>query len=102
MLASVSELCSGILVVSEPIQEDPVAEIKVDELAGEVAKVLRDALYISVGLGVLAVQKVQEQRRELAKRFEAQLDTGRDQMASFRSNVEQQLKYLMGRTKTAA
>jgi hypothetical protein len=36
----------------------------------DVTKVLKDALYVSVGLGVLAFQRAQVQRQELRKRIE--------------------------------
>lgn len=36
-------------------------------------KVLKDALYVSVGLGLMAFQKAQVQRQELQKAVEARL-----------------------------
>ena len=36
-------------------------------------KVLKDALYVTVGLGVIAVQKAQVQRVELQKQLEQRL-----------------------------
>lgn len=41
-----------------------------DKPIDDVTKVLKDALYVSVGLGVLAFQRAQVQRQELRKRFE--------------------------------
>ena len=39
----------------------------------DVTKVLQDALYVSVGLGVIAVQKAQVRRQELQKALEQRL-----------------------------
>jgi len=39
----------------------------------DATKVLKDALYVSVGLGVIALQKAQVQRQELQKALEARL-----------------------------
>jgi ElaB/YqjD/DUF883 family membrane-anchored ribosome-binding protein len=43
----------------------------------DVTKVLKDALYVSVGLGVIAFQKAQVQRQELKKTFESQVSGAR-------------------------
>ena len=39
----------------------------------DATKVLKDALYVSVGLGVIAFQKAQVQRNELQKALEGRL-----------------------------
>jgi hypothetical protein len=39
----------------------------------DATKVLKDALYVSVGLGVIAFQKAQVQRQELQKALEERL-----------------------------
>ena len=39
----------------------------------DATKVLKDALYVSVGLGVIAFQKAQVQRNELQKALEERL-----------------------------
>lgn len=43
----------------------------------DVTKVLKDAVYVSVGLGVIAFQKVQVQRQELKKALDTQLSGAR-------------------------
>jgi hypothetical protein len=40
----------------------------------KVAKLAKDALYVTVGAGVLTAQRVAVQRRELAKKLDGQLD----------------------------
>jgi hypothetical protein len=41
----------------------------VPDLLGPAFRLAREALYVSVGAGVLAFQRVQVQRRELEQRF---------------------------------
>jgi hypothetical protein len=67
-------------------------EIKFDEIAAEVTKVLKDVVYISVGFGVLAFQKVQVQRTELQKRLGSNLDNGKLEWEKAGKNLETQLK----------
>jgi hypothetical protein len=55
-------------------------------LADDVTKVLKDALYVSVGLGVIAFQKAQVQRQELNK-----------SLRESRQQLESQLKAIVGR-----
>jgi hypothetical protein len=45
-------------------------ESKLDDLS----RSAKDAFYVTVGLGVIAMQKAQVQRRELEKRLKAQAD----------------------------
>jgi hypothetical protein len=45
-------------------------ERKLDDLS----KSVKDAFYVTVGLGVIAMQKAQVQRHELEKRLKAQAD----------------------------
>jgi hypothetical protein len=44
----------------------------------DVTKLLKDALYVTVGLGVIAFQKAQVQRQELRKQVSSQLGDARD------------------------
>ena len=45
-------------------------ELKIDDLS----KSAKDAFYVTVGLGVIAMQKAQVQRRELEKLLKEQAD----------------------------
>ena len=47
-----------------------MADLKVDDMT----KFAKDALYVTVGLGVIAFQKAQVQRHELTKQFRGQVD----------------------------
>ena len=55
-------------------------EIKLDTLA----KSAKDALYVTVGLGVIAVQKAQVQRQELNKRLKSQADEAKGSLQHVR------------------
>ena len=50
----------------------------------DATKVLKDALYVSVGLGVIAFQKAQVQRQELQKAVEERLKPARHRPLSAR------------------
>lgn len=41
--------------------------VKPNEMFDSVTKVLKDAVYVSIGLGVIAFQRAQVQRQELRK-----------------------------------
>jgi ElaB/YqjD/DUF883 family membrane-anchored ribosome-binding protein len=69
-----------------------VPEIKVDELTAELTKVVKDAVYISVGFGVLAVQKLQVQRQELQKSLSGRVDAGKSHWDQLGTNLQDQLK----------
>lgn len=47
----------------------------------EAFRFLRDSFYVTVGFGVLAVQKLQVRRRELEKALDQQLAAPRQQLA---------------------
>jgi hypothetical protein len=61
----------------------------------EVAKALQDAAYVSIGLGLMAFQKAQVQRRELAESL-------RHAAGDARSVVEDNLKVVEERLRAAA
>jgi hypothetical protein len=45
----------------------------VDDLAQDLTKALTDAVYVTVGLGVIAFQRAQVRRQELRNRLQTQL-----------------------------
>jgi len=51
--------------------------------ADDVTKVLLDALYVGVGLGVIGFQKVQVRRQELTKAINTQLDQTKGRIDGF-------------------
>lgn len=54
----------------------------------DVPAILTDAAYVTVGFGVLAVQKAQVRRRELEKRIESQSCQWREQLAGMANGVK--------------
>jgi ElaB/YqjD/DUF883 family membrane-anchored ribosome-binding protein len=75
-------------------------ELRLDEIGGEVARVLKDALYVSVGFGVLAVQKAQEQRQELQKALGRRVDSGKVEWDKVAERFDAQLKGMEERLDT--
>jgi hypothetical protein len=59
----------------------------IDDITGEIGRRVTDALYVGVGLGVLAFQKVQVRRRELSASLDQHSGEGRTVVRS----VEQAL-----------
>jgi hypothetical protein len=57
-----------------------------------VRNALKDAFYVTVGLGVLTVQRAQVQRRELRKQLESQFGDARDQLQKAGKTVEDRVK----------
>ena len=58
----------------------------------DITKVVKDALYVSVGLGVLAFQKVQVQRQELRKQLKGQVGDARTQLSTVTKLVDERVK----------
>jgi gas vesicle protein len=83
----------------------------------DVTKTVKDAAYVTVGLGVLAFQKAQVARRDLTKQVEEQLTQTSEQvkdlskkvegriqpaLAQLEQNVPAQAKDLVKQARTAA
>jgi len=60
----------------------------------EVSRLLRDAVYVTVGVGVIAVQKAQVQRRELQGQLEDSLADARQRLEELGDSVEDGLEGL--------
>lgn len=58
----------------------------------QLARTLRDALYIGVGLGVLTFQRAQVRRQELRKQFTSQVDEAKEQFGRFSTVVEERMR----------
>jgi ElaB/YqjD/DUF883 family membrane-anchored ribosome-binding protein len=69
-------------------------EISFDRLARQASDAARDALYVTVGFGVLAFQRAQVRRHELREQFDAQLQAGRAQVEQARSDFDSQFKVI--------
>jgi hypothetical protein len=74
------------IVASVSIRPAPTSEVAstMPELrspksaADELSKLAKDALYVSVGLGVILMQRAQVRRQELTKVFEERVKQARD------------------------
>lgn len=55
-------------------------------------RALKDAAYVTIGLGVMAFQKVQIQRHELSKQFSSQMGEARTQFGAFSKAFEDRVK----------
>lgn len=59
-------------------------ELKIDDLS----KAIKDALYVGVGLGVIAFQKAQVQRVDLTKQVKGQVGSSDELLTEARRQVE--------------
>jgi hypothetical protein len=59
----------------------------IDDITDEIGRRARDALYVGVGLGVLAFQKAQVRRRELGPLFDQRVGEGRTVVRSIEQNL---------------
>jgi len=62
----------------------------------DVTKTVKDAAYVTVGIGVLAFQKAQVGRRELTKQVETQLTETGEQVQRLAKKVEQRIQPVLG------
>jgi ElaB/YqjD/DUF883 family membrane-anchored ribosome-binding protein len=60
--------------------------------AEDLTKLLKDAFYVTVGLGVIAVQRAQVRRRELRKQVSGQVDDAKAQLQSLTKLFEDRVK----------
>src|SRR4051794_24319271 len=79
-------LCRRVIVGSVPRTtqgEGPMADV---------TKTVKDAAYITVGLGVIAFQKAQVRRQELRKQFETQLEGTRTQVQKLTEDIQTRIE----------
>src|SRR5207248_6894051 len=67
----------------------------------DVTKTVKDAAYVTVGLGVLAFQKAQVGRRELTKQVETQLNGTGEQVQRLARRVEQRIQPVLDQLEEA-
>ncbi|MGH9184764.1 MAG: hypothetical protein ACRD0U_02940 [Acidimicrobiales bacterium] len=65
-----------------------MADLKAEDLG----KFVKDAFYVTVGLGVLGFQKAQVQRREFTQQLKGQVNDAREQFGSVSSFLENRVK----------
>jgi hypothetical protein len=71
--------------------------IDLGDLDEKVTGLAKDAVYITIGFGVLALQKTQVRRREVVSALGDRLDTTRDQVEEMVKTVEKQVRDLARR-----
>lgn len=74
-----------------------MARLQIDE----VADVVKDAAYVSVGLGVIAFQRMQVRRNELAKALKGRTDDAKGTLDVVGSLVNDRLKLVEERVSAA-
>jgi DNA anti-recombination protein RmuC len=67
----------------------------------DVNTILKDAAYITIGLGVLTFQRAQVQRQELKKQLETQLDDAKGGFTKLSGTVDERVKQVEERFETA-
>ena len=67
----------------------------------DVTKTVKDAAYVTVGLGVLAFQKAQVGRRELTKQVETQLTETGGQVQRLAKKVEERVQPVLSQLEDA-
>src|SRR5207302_5025497 len=67
----------------------------------DVTKTVKDAAYVTVGIGVLAFQKAQVGRRELTKQVETQLTETGEQVQRFAKLVEERIQRVLDQLEDA-
>ncbi len=73
-----------------------MSEISIDDIG----KTLKDSLYVTIGLGVIAFQKAQVQRQELRKQVETNLGGTRSLVGDRLKTVQERLEAVEGRIDT--
>jgi ElaB/YqjD/DUF883 family membrane-anchored ribosome-binding protein len=58
----------------------------------DVSKFVKDALYVSVGLGVITLQKAQVRRQELRKQLSGQVGDAKSQLQTLTKRVDDRVK----------
>ncbi|WP_436792955.1 hypothetical protein [Actinospongicola halichondriae] len=66
----------------------------------DISKTLKDSLYVTIGLGVIAFQKAQVQRQELRKQVEGNLAGTRSLVSDSIKTVQERLEAVEGRIDT--
>jgi len=101
-----------------------MAECRIENITDEVTKVAKDALYVTVGFGVMAAQKANQAAKDLQARIDESLASGKgtwndqwkslsDQLSTFEDRIEstlddmqerlpEQAKDLMDKARTQA
>lgn len=60
--------------------------------ADDVSKIVKDALYVTVGLGVITLQRAQVRRQELSKQFSGQVGDAKSQLQTLTKRFDDRVK----------
>ena len=60
--------------------------------AEDLTKLLKDAFYVTIGLGVIALQRAQVRRQELTKQVSGQVDDAKSQLQSLTKLFDDRVK----------
>ena len=71
-----------------------LSDVDVKEIADRAATLAKDAVYVTVGAGVLAFQRAQVQRRDLQKAVDKRVGAGRVQVDAVTKSFEDQIRLL--------
>lgn len=63
----------------------------------DISKTVKDSLYVTIGLGVIAFQKAQVQRQELQKQVESNLTATRSVVGDSLKTIQERLEAVEGR-----
>jgi hypothetical protein len=77
--------------------ERKLNELTVAELVDDITKVLKDAVYASIGLGVLASEKLTEQRKAFQGSVSERIGAGRTELDTFSKRFDDGVKSVEAR-----
>ena len=63
----------------------------------DISKTVKDSLYVTIGLGVIAFQKAQVQRQELQKQVESNLSATRSVVGDSLKTIQERLEAVTAR-----
>lgn len=66
----------------------------------DISKTVKDSIYVTIGLGVIAFQKAQVQRQELKKQVDANLSGTRSLVGDSLKTMQERLEAVEGRIDT--
>src|SRR5437899_5906016 len=86
-------LCLWLQATATPLEVLPMPEFRTPASAAEdLTKLFKDAFYVTVGLGVIAVQRAQVRRQELSKQVSGQVDDAKSQLQTLTKRFDERVK----------
>ena len=78
-----------------------MAECRIENITDEVTKVAKDALYVTVGFGVMAAQKANQAVKDLQARFDENVTSGKSSWTDQWKSLSEQLTTLEEKWESA-